>query len=274
MAHTLQASPGPASPGPLALEPPPPPRRPGVLAGFKSLLSGIGWLATTPATWPLAMVPVAIAMVLTVVLGWSSVALVPVWIGELLGPTSGLLAGLGAVLLKVLATVVAVVVATLVAYALAQPLAGPALESLVRRQREALGLTPQPQTSLLVDVWRSLQSLLIGYAFGLPVLALLLLLTFLVPYASVVLFPLKMLVAAVTVAWDLCDYPLSVAGRPVGERIATVARHLPAVIGLGLGLALAGFVPCLLFILLPAGVAGATRLMAQVERWDASQPSA
>jgi CysZ protein len=133
-----------------------------------------------------------------------------------------------------------------------------------------LGLPAQPESGFVVDIWRSLQSLLIGYAFGLPALALLLVLSFLVPYAAVVLFPLKMLVAAMTVAWDLCDYPLSVAGRPVGERVATVFRHFPAVIGFGLGIALAGLVPCLLFVLLPGGVAGATRLMGEVERWEAA----
>ena len=87
-------------------------------------------------------------------------------------------------------------------------------------------------------------------------LALLSLISFVVPPAAVVTFPLKLLVVAMLFAWDLCDYPLSVRGMPVGARVTLVARHVPAMLGFGLGLALLSLLPCAAFLALPIGVAG------------------
>jgi CysZ protein len=240
--------------------------RPGFASGIRCLFGGIGWLASTPSAWPLALVPLAVGLVLGSVLAIGVVAWVPGWLGDLVGPTSGALGAVGRVALQIVGTVAAVVMALFLAMVLAQPLSGPALEALARKQEDALGAPPRPPTGFVTDVARSLSSALVGLCLGVPLIVALFVLSLIVPAAAVVLFPVKMLVAAFVIAWDLCDYPLSVRGVPIGQRIRVLAGNASAVLGFSLGLALAGLVPFLQFVLLPAGVAGATRLMLEIQR--------
>jgi CysZ protein len=242
--------------------------RPGFVAGLTCFFRGLGWTLATPQVWPLTMVPAVVGVALSALIGWLAVPHVPGLVSRLIGPTEGTLAGIGVGVLSVLATILVVVAGVFVAFSIAQPLAGPALEALVRRQERALGVPARPETSFLSDVWRSLQSLMVGAMFGLPALALLFLLSFVVPYASIVLFPLKLVVAALMLAWDICDYPLSVRGLPMSQRVGIVFRHFGALLGFGLALALASLVPCVVFLLLPGGVAGAARLMLAIERHE------
>jgi CysZ protein len=99
-----------------------------------------------------------------------------------------------------------------------------------------------------------------------PILALLVVVNIVVPPAVVVTVPLKLVVVALLVAWDLCDYPLSIRGVPIRERVAFMGRNAGAMVGFGFGLALISLLPCALFLAIPAGVAGATRLIATIER--------
>lgn len=248
-----------------------PPTRPGFGFGLASVFRGVGWVVTTPAVWGLAFVPVIVAFAIMVALGIGTVHFVPGWVEGWLGPGVSLGATILLRVLQVLGVLVGFAASVLAAFALAQPLSGPALESLVRKQEQALGAPVRPGNNFVLDVWRSLQSLLVGYMIGLPILAVLALLSLVVPAAAVVLFPLKLVVASFTVAWDLCDYPLSIRGLRVAERLRIMADHKRAVIGFGVALALAGLIPGLLFLLLPCGVAGAARLMWQIERYEQSQ---
>lgn len=239
--------------------------------GIKSLFGGFAWLVKTPAAWPMAMVPITMAVIITGALGTASVLYVPEWVAGWVGPVTGLLATVGIGLLQIVATALAVILSSLLAFVLAQPLSGPALEQLVRRQEADLGQPERAPTPFVSDILRSLQSLALGYAVGLPILAMLFVLSLIVPVASVILFPLKLLVASATVAWDICDYPLSIRALPVGKRVAVLVRYKGAVFGFAVGLALAGLVPCLLFLFLPGGVAGATRLICAIERYEETQ---
>src|SRR5690606_25059416 len=183
--------------------------RPGFRFGLASVFRGVGWLVTTPAVWPLAVVPVLAALVIMGGLGAATLSFVPGWVEGWIGPGTSLAASLLLRVVQVLAVLLGFVVSVLAAFALAQPLSGPALETLVKKQEQALGAPVRPGNPFFVDVWRSLQSLLVGYMLGLPILAVLALVSLLVPPAAVVLVPIKLLVASFTVAWDLCDYPLS-----------------------------------------------------------------
>jgi CysZ protein len=55
---------------------------------------------------------------------------------------------------------------------------------------------------------------------------------------------------------------------PVGKRLGLVSRNLGAMAGFGVGLGLLSLVPCALFLVLPAGVAGATRLTRAIELFE------
>ena len=246
-----------------------PPQKPGPWRGLASLFGGFGFLLRSPGAWPVAMVPFVVLVVMWVLFGWASVAWLPGFIEGWVEPESTA-ATVGTVTLQILVTMLAVVAAGLLSFSLAQPLSGPALEHLVRLQERDLGLGERPQTNFFVDIGRSLQSLLVGYALGLPPLLVLFVVDILFPPAMVVTVPLKLLVTSYVIAWDLCDYPLTVQGLKVGERVRIVARHWSAVLGFSFALALASLVPCLLFLFLPGGVAGAARLVAEIERYERS----
>jgi CysZ protein len=248
---------------PDALGPPGP--RPGFLDGTRALFGGLGFLFRTPAAWPLALVPVVVAGLVTLLLGSTAAALVLPRVTAALAPRSSVLA----VVAEVLAALLLLIVAALAGVAVAQPLSGPALNRIVRRVEAEAGAPAWPATGAGEDMLRALQSMLVGYTFGLPVLGILALISLLFPPAAVVTFPLKLVVLALLFAWDLCDYPLSIHGLPVAARISLVWRHARAMIGFGAGLALVSLIPCVGLLFLPIGVAGAARLMRQIEQWEA-----
>jgi CysZ protein len=254
----------PQAPAPLALSPP----RPGFRAGALAIFSGFGFIATTPAVWPLALVPVAIGTGLFAILSVVAIERIPPLFAAWLGGTSGLLA----TIVGWVATGIAMVFAGLIGFGLAQPLSGPALERIVRRVEAKDGAPTWPPTSFTSDMVRSLESVLVSSALGVPLLALLFIIGFVIPPAVVITVPLKFVVVALLAAWDLCDYPLSIRGVPIRSRVAFMARNIWAMIGFGLGLALLALLPCMLLLALPAGVAGAARLIVALERAEATGP--
>ena len=87
-----------------------------------------------------------------------------------------------------------------------------------------------------------------------------------VPFAVVVTIPLKLLVTAMMVSWDLFDYPFGLRAMRVRDRLAWMSANLRAVVPFGLLAALALCVPVLGLFLLPVGVAGATELVVRREK--------
>src|SRR5262249_41792494 len=78
----------PPPPTPLAKAAP----RPGFIAGLGAVFSGIGFVATTPAVWPLALVPIAVGLGLSAALSVLAIKFIPPLFVAWLGATSGLLA--------------------------------------------------------------------------------------------------------------------------------------------------------------------------------------
>ncbi len=240
------------------------PREPGFALGLRSFFRGFGLLASTPKAYPFALVPVVMAVVLTSGLSILSVLVVPAlverWVGD---------GGFWVGALQVLATVAFLILSTLVGLALAQPASGPALEALVRRIEERLGAPARPETPFLTEVARSAGSAVIALSGGLTAFFILTLIG-LIPGAAVVTVPLKFLCAVGFIGWDVCDYPLSVRGIPLRERLRIVWRNLGSIFGFALGLGLIALIPCGFLLLLPAGVAGATCLMHEILRWEST----
>jgi CysZ protein len=260
---------------PLAQRPPDalarPPARLGFFDGTAALFSGFGFVLRRPEVWPLALVPVAVALVITALAGGTAIELIAPRITASIVGHLGQRWGFVATIVNVVAGAFALVAAALVGFGLAQPLSGPALNRIVRRAEADLGAPEWPATSALVDVGRALQSIVFAYVFGLPILIVLYLITFFFPPAAVVTFPLKLVVLGILAAWDLCDYPLSAHGIPIGDRVTFMIRNAAAMIGFGFGLALLSFVPCALVLALPAGVAGAARLTRKIELAEAQR---
>jgi CysZ protein len=253
-------------PAPLV---PVPVREPGFVAGVAAFFSGIAFIVTSPRVWVFAMVPIVLWLGITAGFAGLAISLVLPKISLWIGATTwvGLV---GAWLLKALAVLLALMLAALLGFAFAQPLSGPALNRIVTAVESKLGAPAWPATSLLDDMAKGLKSVGVASLFGLPILLVLFLVNFFFPPAAVVTFPLKVLTVAILIAWDLCDYPLSLRGLPIGARIAFMKRHLGAMLGFGAGLSLISLIPGAVLLVLPAGVAGAARLTVLLERWESA----
>jgi CysZ protein len=168
-------------------------------------------------------------------------------------------------LLRIVFWAIGLVVAFFLAISLAQPLSGFALDAIARKQELALGGRTWPSQPALTGALRSLRVTLTALAIGLPILAALALVTFLFPPAAVVTVPLKFIVTGVLAAYDLLDYPLSLRGRTVSDRLVFIRANFAAVLGFGVATAALLLIPGVGLFLLPFGVAGATRMVVEGE---------
>jgi CysZ protein len=104
--------------------------------------------------------------------------------------------------------------------------------------------------------------------FAVPLLTVLWVVELFVAPAVFVTVPLKLIVTAFSLAWNLFDYPLTLRGIRMRERLRLVLAYKGAALGFGLGFALLFWFPCFGVLMLPVGVAGATRLVWQIMRAD------
>jgi CysZ protein len=232
-----------------------------VLDGPRSFFAGARFIVMRPKSWPLAIVPVLVALV---VIG--AVATLGLWGAfsvshHLTDSIQGRLGAVAAVLANVVLGAVAVLVSVVVGFSLAQPLSGPALEKLSRGFEAELGAPERGDDDLLESFWRGLRVTFTALLVGMPLLGALAVVDLLLPIAVVVTIPLKILITALMVAWDLLDYPFSLRKMRVRERLAWVRANLRAVVTFGALGALGLMVPFVGLLVLPIGVAGATHLV-------------
>jgi CysZ protein len=227
--------------------------------GIRAFFTGVAFVFGTPSVWGYAIVPVALALVLTVALSalglWGAAHVAH----AVVGADAGALGTMVVWLIEIALGLVAILTALLVAFALAQPLSGFALDVITRRQARALG-APEPPPQRGSSFFRSLRVTFAALAVAVPLLALLALITILFPPAAVVTLPLKLAVSALTLAWDLLDYPLSQLGLGVRDRLRWMRARFGAVMGFGIAGSFVLLVPGLGLLMLPMGVAGATAL--------------
>src|SRR5262249_21752654 len=161
-------------------------------SGVRALFGGVSFVVTTPSVWGWAMIPVAVATIL-----FGGTGALAIWGGNeishrlLWEPGAGTWTTIGIWALRALFWVVGLGVAFVVAISLAQPLSGFALDAIARKQELALGGRTWPEQSALAGALRSLRVSLTALALGLPILALLALVTFLAPPAAIITIPLK-----------------------------------------------------------------------------------
>jgi CysZ protein len=232
-------------------------RRLGVLDGMKCFFRGFGLLARTPEAYPFALVPLLMVLLVTSGLAVLSWMVVPELVGRWIGSGTWYLS-----LLQVVASIGLFALTLPLGLALAQPLSGPALEALVRRIERRLGCGEAPEISFVREIGRSAGSAALTVAGAVGLLAVTAAIG-LVPGGVIVAVPLQLFGSALLVGWDVCDYPQSVRGVPLGARLGWMRQHLWAVVGFSAGLMLVGIIPCGLLLILPIGVAGATALVAE-----------
>jgi CysZ protein len=233
--------------------------------GLAAPWQGLGFVVGNPSVWGLSLVPIVVflaILALASTLGIMGVEhFVAPWLEGSRASTSWHVV---VVLLRILLWIVSVLVGVLFAIALAQPISGFALEALARRQSRALGAPDLPE--LPGSFFRSLRVNLFGLLVTLPIVLSLTVVSLLVPPLAVITVPLKFLVSALMLAWDLMDYPLSVRGAGVRVRLRWFSENFGAAMGFGISIAIVFLVPGAGLLFLPAGVAGATRLVVTSER--------
>ncbi len=228
--------------------------------GLVAPWQGLGYVMSSPSTWPLASVPVLVFLILVGGGSALGISLVESNMAARLATESGGMHVLWQVL-RVLLWLAAITLAFLVSLALAQPIAGPALEALAKKQAAAIGVTQLPETGAVAGMARSLRVTLFGLLLATPIIIGLTVVELVVPVLVVVTMPLKFLTSALMLAWDLFDYPLSLRGAGVRARIAWMSDNFACSLGFGVSVALILLVPGAGLLFLPAGVCGATRLV-------------
>jgi CysZ protein len=227
----------------------------GLFRGFGAFFQGAAFVVGTPRIWPRAIVPVATALAL-----WVGLGIAGVWAALRLAHriVDG---SLGAGAIAALFALPALFVALLLALALAQPLSGWALDGIVREQRAALALPALPEAGGAAAMLSSLGAALAAFVVGVPIVVGLTVVGWLVPPALAVTVPVKLVVAALLVAWNLADYPLALQGMRLHDRVGWFARRWGSMLGFGLAAVAFFSVPVLGLLALPCGVAGAARLV-------------
>ena len=231
--------------------------------GFRAFFGGVGFVMGRPRLWGYASVPVFVLLVLG-----SGIGALGVWAASagseaLVGSGDGW-HDVGRWALTVVLSLLALVLAMLVAFALAQPISGFALEAISKRQESELGGRSWPEQKFSISFVRTLKVTLFGLLCSLPIFALLTVIGLAAPPATVVTIPLKLMLSALLIAWDLLDYPLGIRGAGVRERLRFIGRNFGAVFTFGCLAAIGLLIPGLGLLLLPYGVAGASRLVV----WD------
>jgi CysZ protein len=231
------------------------------LGAIDAFCGGISFILTTPRMWPLAIVPAAILTVLLI-----GLTAVGVWGGaelsaSLFGPDRGTWGAIGHWILTVVFALIALLIALVLALTLAEPLSAFALERIsVAQQRALTGFAPE-SPPFMAAMWLSLCCVSFALVLGGFALAALFLVSFFFPPAAVVTIPLKVLVCSWMVAWNLLDYPLGLRGMGLSARLQWVGKHFGAFTLFGFLWAMVAVVPGIILLLLPMGVAGATRMV-------------
>ncbi len=245
-------------------------RRPDLqfFTGAFAIFRGVGFLWRTPSSWPWAAVPVALCTLLCIGAIAGAVHYVPLGVDALWPELADSLGGFGAGMVRFLSVAAAAVLGVLVATFVTPPLSAPALEHLVRLRERELGVAPRPAAGLFREFWCALQAQLIALAVTGPLLVVLWLLTWLFPPVAIVTVPLELFVLALLLAWSLLDYPLSLRGIGVSDRLRLMRAGAASVLGFGSALALLFAVPFLPLLLLPAAVAAAAEIGVELERLE------
>ncbi len=237
-------------------------RAPRFLDAAMSLPRAFGFIAGKPRLWPAAALPASIVLVVSAILIWLAFAELGPWLSRALMPdTSSWYAPSASVALRWLSSALGAYAACLFAIFLAPTLSAPALEHLVRARERELGAPEPPPQPLWVEFRAGLSAQVWAFALAAPAFFTLWVLGLVVPVLLPLVVALQVVLIALTVAWNLLDYPLSLRGLSARARLRLLRGHPGAVFGFGLCFAAVSWIPLAGVVLLPIGVVAATQLV-------------
>jgi CysZ protein len=225
---------------------------------------GFGFIAKTRSVWLFAAIPCVLLVALFVSgASYGLSSFVPALLSGISPETS--LGKIGAGALRFLVSLLAIVAAGMIAAWLTPMLSGPALERIVVARERSLGVPDRPPVSFFTELWCGIRAQILGLLVGGPVLLVLWLVTLAAPPLAAVTVPAKLVTVSALVSWSLLDYPLSLRGLRLRQRLALMRSGLLAVLGFGAAVALIFAIPLGAVLLLPAGVAAAAELAVRLE---------
>jgi hypothetical protein len=243
-------------------------RPPGLGEGFASLFFGFGFLWRRPAALPFALVPMFWFCALSALGVWASLHWALPAVQSALPTPEG---DLGQLAVKAVAWVAVGLVAAIgvaLALFLAPPLSAPALERLVTLVETDLGVPARTPLGWAQEMWVGLKASVCGLLLFAPVLALLSLIDFVFPPAALLTVPVRVAIASLWLAYTLFDYPQSLRGYRIRERLRLVRVGFSGVLGFGLACSALFWLPCATPLVLPAGVIAATKLFWRIVEAD------
>lgn len=240
--------------------------RPRLRDGFLAIGFGFRFLLRSPRTWPFALVPAVVFLTLALSTTALSVYVIRPWLSGAVGPATGV--NWAGTVVGWLGAVAAGLLGMLLSLAITPPLSAPALEHIVGEVERELGAPERPALGFWTEVWFGIKAQALVACVAGPLLALLWIVNFAFPPAQVVTIPLKLFVAALALSWNLLDYPLTLHGWPMRRRLRLLWDNLRSVSAFGALFALLFWIPCFPILMLPVGVAAATRLLCQLRAAD------
>lgn len=245
-------------------------------AGFTAMFRGTGFLMRSPKCWPYAAVPLVVVIVFSGVFGWAVVHWVQPWAEGLFGPAGDTAWWSSA--LSWLATVIAITAGLFLAYVLASPLSAPALEKLVESREGELGAPGRVARGFLWELSAGFRATIAALAFTAPLWILIWIIELAIPAVAPLTLLAKVLITAAAVSWTLLDYPLTLRGIPLRQRLRLWRRRPGLVAGFGVAFAALFWIPCFGLLMLPVGVVAATEvswrlLLAQWDETGKAPPS-
>jgi CysZ protein len=237
--------------------------------GIRYFFGGAGFVAAQTWLWGFVLIPMLLTSGVLAGLGW----LATEWItssSPVIARQQGKLDFVASWLHREVtpASLTPVLAVSLVVAAVVQPLSAIALDIVTREQvwKAARRVWAGDDAS---DVpFRSLEATICSLAAALPALVLLSVAAFRYPKAWHVIGLLALVISGLALAWNFLEYPLSQRDLSFSERIRWLRRHFGAVLGFGAACAVVLVLPGVGLIVIPAGVAGATRLMLECDRAD------
>jgi CysZ protein len=238
----------------------------GTIDGLKAFLGGIGFIVITPSVWLYSLVPVVMFLIVMAVFSTLGIWGVEQLRRVLVDESSSTWAHVGSWVLWFVLLVLVMFSGVILALVTAQPLSGFALERIAHVQERKLTGETRPRPNFFVSLWSTTKVVMVALSVGIPIFTAFFIIDLAFPPATVVTVPLRVLVSGWLLAWDFVDYPLGLRGLGLGARFRWVGRNFEAFTTFGLLWALIIFVPGVVLLLLPMGVAGATRLVVADDR--------
>jgi CysZ protein len=249
-------------------------RTPGFWQGLRALPDGLRFVMRERKCWGPTVVPCGVVILLAVPLLWFAIGELGPWLAHWLLPDASTWYAAGTrFLVRWLSSAIAAYLALWVAVLSAPALSSPALEYLVRLREADLGVPDRPRLGFWLELRCALEAQLGAIALCVPLWFAGWVAGLIFP-GALLLLPLQIAPAALGLAWNLLDYPLTLRGVRLRQRWQLLRRHPRPVFGFAACLGAIACIPGAALLLLPAGVVGAAQLSWQLLPEDTSEPRA